>query len=186
MARKPVSHELIGGPYRTPLVRIGDEVICSLRGRVTVGSFSDGRIAWPISKQTGSPLIMFDDLERAVRTESATAIMHWWGVRGNTISKWRRALGVEMCNPGSRRLWSAWKPHNMKLPETFAIDRDALRAKRMRLGLYSKQVARRMGWSSPSAYGQYEEGRRLRATADTIERLAKVLKCRPRDLRKKA
>src|SRR5687767_11381059 len=41
---------------------------------------------------------------KAVRRESATAVAYHWGVRSQTVSKWRQALGVERWTPGTARL----------------------------------------------------------------------------------
>jgi hypothetical protein len=44
-------------------------------------------------------------LARAVRHESAAAVMYWWGVSGKAVWRWRQALGVGRTdNPGTRRL----------------------------------------------------------------------------------
>ena len=46
---------------------------------------------------------------RTVRTESAAALKHWFGVAACTVQSWRRALGVEgrAGTEGSRRLIKA-------------------------------------------------------------------------------
>jgi hypothetical protein len=44
------------------------------------------------------------DLERAIRTEANAAVCHWWGVTPQTVSKWRRVLGVGPVNPGTSQL----------------------------------------------------------------------------------
>jgi hypothetical protein len=47
----------------------------------------------------GSPGIIVDEeLARAVRRESALAVMHWWGVSNVTVIRWRKALGVNRKN----------------------------------------------------------------------------------------
>ena len=40
----------------------------------------------------------------AVQKESNRAICHWWGVTGQTVSQWRKTLGVGRSNPGTSRL----------------------------------------------------------------------------------
>src|SRR5262249_3574027 len=47
------------------------------------------------------------DLAKAVRRESAQAVMFWFGVKSHTAWKWRRALGVERSNAGTHALLSA-------------------------------------------------------------------------------
>jgi len=49
-------------------------------------------------------LIVFGDLERAIRTESALAVAHWWGVTDTTVTNWRCSLGVERYNAGTVKL----------------------------------------------------------------------------------
>jgi hypothetical protein len=57
-------------------------------------------------------LILYGDLAKAVRRESAEAVMHFWGVKANTVWQWRKALGVPQYNDGTTRLkselLSAW------------------------------------------------------------------------------
>src|SRR5262249_19222768 len=53
----------------------------------------------------GSGLLVDEELARAVRNESALAIMHWWGVTHGSVTRWRRALGVKRLDtPGTIRL----------------------------------------------------------------------------------
>jgi hypothetical protein len=47
---------------------------------------------------------VFGDLAEAVRRESATALCSWWGVTGQTVRKWRRALGVGAITEGTSQL----------------------------------------------------------------------------------
>jgi DNA-binding Xre family transcriptional regulator len=116
-------------------------------------------------------------LVRAVRAESVAAICHWLGVGTTTVGHWRRALGVDQLNDGTRALYSLWK--RSKLPDAaVAFSPAALRRTRLRRGLTQRQVATRMGWRSISAYEQMESGRRRRATPHTLRRLAAALRCR--------
>jgi len=84
-------------------------VACELRGTVKVGGYSDAPIPWPSALRTGyRSLILCGDLVRAVKLESEQAIAYHWQVSKSTVTKWRRVLGVEMWNAGSRRLlWHA-------------------------------------------------------------------------------
>jgi hypothetical protein len=38
--------------------------------------------------------VLFDDLADAVKQEVTQAVAHWWGVSGQTVTKWRKALNV--------------------------------------------------------------------------------------------
>lgn len=100
------------GPYKTPRFRIGQIVVDQIRGEVTIVGVTDGRIPWPIGKtKRAKTLVMFRGLAKALRAESATAICHWWGVTEQTVTKWRKALGVSPDTLGSRRLKSAYASH---------------------------------------------------------------------------
>lgn len=93
------------GKYRTPRFKMGDVVICSARGQVTIVGMTNGKIPWPIgkTKRARSP-VLYQDLERAVRKEAFQAIIHWWGVCWTTVWKWRKALGLGQYNEGTRTL----------------------------------------------------------------------------------
>src|SRR5262245_13134950 len=73
-------------------------------GHLLVTSISNGRIPWPRGRVAdaetggGSGLLVFGDLARAVRTESAAAVRYWWGVGCRASWNWRRALGVDRVN----------------------------------------------------------------------------------------
>ncbi|QJW99839.1 hypothetical protein [Frigoriglobus tundricola] len=102
--------ELIG-QYDTPDVRIGDRVYCRFRkGWCQVTGWGTGPIRWPRVQEIGvrgRPGLLVDDaLERAVRTESARAVAHWFGVSLKPVSWWRRAFGVDGLagTPGTRDL----------------------------------------------------------------------------------
>jgi hypothetical protein len=98
------------GTYRTPRVRLGETIACEARDcDLVVVQISDARIVWPIGRkkgQSGKSLIVFGDLAKAVRTESNQAVCYWWGVTPQTVSKWRKGLGVGLTNPGTHRLRS--------------------------------------------------------------------------------
>ncbi len=98
--------KLLYGPYLPPKCRIGDKLPCEHRGReVKVRRITDAPIQWPATR--GGPLaspILCGDLIRAVRVESEIAVAHHWGVNENTVSLWRRALGVPAVTNGTRRL----------------------------------------------------------------------------------
>jgi hypothetical protein len=49
-----------------------------------------------------------DELLRAIRTEAAVAIKHWFGVSTHAVWNWRRAFGVQQWGTeGSKRLKKA-------------------------------------------------------------------------------
>lgn len=94
------------GPYSTPLFEMGQVVECSARGPVTIVGITSGKIAWPIGKtKRARSLVLYGDLERAVRNEAAQAICHWWGVGVLAVNKWRHALGIAgTTNPGTSEI----------------------------------------------------------------------------------
>jgi hypothetical protein len=98
------------GPYQTPRYRIGSRVQCLLRGEMTITSTSDGRIPWPMGRVKGlnlPTLVVYKDLAKALRVESAAAVLYWWGVARSTVTLWRRALDAEPLTPGTRKLHSS-------------------------------------------------------------------------------
>jgi hypothetical protein len=69
------------GPYKTPRFKLGACVEDEIRGEVTIVGLTDARIPWPIGlKGKARAYIVYGALARAVRRESAQAVMHWWGV----------------------------------------------------------------------------------------------------------
>jgi hypothetical protein len=96
------------GKYRTPRFRYGRKVLCEVRDEVTICGMTDAPIPWPVGKgDAGRPsLVVFKDLVKAIRRESNQAVAHWWGVDVQTVSKWRRLLGVARANEGTHRLHS--------------------------------------------------------------------------------
>ena len=96
------------GKYRTPRFRIGQRVRCQVRGEMVVSSMTDAPIPWPIGKRGRGrhSLVVYKDLAKDLRRESNQAISHWWGVDNQTVTKWRRALGVDAITEGTSRLHS--------------------------------------------------------------------------------
>ena len=98
------------GPYRTPRYRIGRRVQCQVRGEMKITGTSNGRIPWPMGKVKGHntpTLVVYRDLAKALRVESASAVLYWWGVARGTVRLWRRSLDVEPMTPGTRKLHSS-------------------------------------------------------------------------------
>jgi hypothetical protein len=84
MARHPDKVQLLFGPYEPPPLRKGDRAVCLYRDTdVVVTGWSAGRIPWPrcraLGVRGGSGLLVDEELARPVRSESAAAIMYWWG-----------------------------------------------------------------------------------------------------------
>jgi hypothetical protein len=97
------------GRYRTPRFRLGQWVRCLIRGEVEVAGVHDGPIPWPVCKTSRRhAIIVYADLARAIRRESAIAVAHWWGVRQLQVWVWRKALGVGATTKGTSKLRSAY------------------------------------------------------------------------------
>jgi hypothetical protein len=105
--RKEERFKLHFGPYAAPKYRLGMMVRCQIRGKVQVYATSDGCIPWPISKagQRGAKmLVIYGGLAQAIRRESVQAVAYWWGVTPQTVTKWRRLLGIRNNPEGTTRL----------------------------------------------------------------------------------
>jgi hypothetical protein len=74
--------ELLFGPYTPPPLKRGDRSSCLFRHCQVVGTgWTDARIPWPRCRSLdsaggGSGLLVDEELARAVRRESAVAIMY--------------------------------------------------------------------------------------------------------------
>src|SRR5687767_15029788 len=82
---------------------------CAVRGELIIKDLTDARIPWPRGNNRRGPrsLVVYKDLARAVRRESAAAISYWFGVDMTTVTKWRKALGVPERNYGTQKLLEA-------------------------------------------------------------------------------
>jgi hypothetical protein len=99
----PESVKFIGGPYGPPSVPKSGVLRCVLRGWLKVDGYSSGLIPWPRGKQ--GAFIVCGDLVKALRTESLAAVEYHWGVSHDTVSMWRKRLGIERFTPGTWRLF---------------------------------------------------------------------------------
>lgn len=95
------------GKYRTPRFRIDQRVLCQVRGEMIVTGITGAPIPWPIGKHGAGQhsLIVYKDLAKAVRHESNQAVAHWWSIDPQTVTKWRRTLGVGIVTEGTKRLF---------------------------------------------------------------------------------
>jgi hypothetical protein len=98
----PDKCRLLHGPYQAPALRVGDRTECLMRGAVVITSWTDAIISWPRClpvASKGHPSLLLDaELARAVRTEAAAAVIHWWGVSPGVLQRWRKFLGVTRTN----------------------------------------------------------------------------------------
>jgi hypothetical protein len=100
-AKQPPPHlQLRFGPYDPPRFEYGDVVSDELRGDVRIIGMTDAPIQWPTGRRLDTKggaggIVLFAGLVDAVRLESNQAVAHWWGVTGQTVTKWRRTLGVD-------------------------------------------------------------------------------------------
>jgi hypothetical protein len=114
MPREPAP-ALIAGPYQPPACEVGSSLTCKRFGRQIVAGFTRPGapgIPWPFAARQGGnpPLILCGDLVKAVRTETAAAVAHYWGVSRFTVHDWRQALGVGRYTEGTRRRWRELAP----------------------------------------------------------------------------
>lgn len=103
-----VEYKLLG-TYRTPRFTYGSAVFCEVRGEVVITGLTSARIPWPVAKRPSCrarALAVFGGLADAIRRESASAITYWWGVSAQTVSKWRREMGVGPMTEGTSKLRS--------------------------------------------------------------------------------
>ncbi|MFO0798988.1 MAG: hypothetical protein U0804_16085 [Gemmataceae bacterium] len=83
------------GAYAPPHVRVGARAWCHYRRAwCRVSSFTDAPLVWPrgvqVGIRSGPGVIVTSALVRAIRTESAESLKHWWGVSTKTSWQWRR------------------------------------------------------------------------------------------------
>jgi hypothetical protein len=115
--------------YRTPAFRYGQRVQCLARGEVTIVGLSNAPIPWPIGKTLRArSLVLYRGLAHAVRREANQDVARLFGVTGQTVTKWRRALDVPPNNRGTlRRRVEAGKRNRRALVAMHAKARDPVR-----------------------------------------------------------
>lgn len=95
------------GPYRAPRFRYGKIVKDARKGEVKIVGISDAPIPWPIGLKFASRSpVLYGALIRAVCRESNQAVARAWGVSGQTVTAWRKALNVQVTTDGTRALRS--------------------------------------------------------------------------------
>jgi hypothetical protein len=123
------------GPYRTPRFQYGKTVWCEVRGEVRIVGLSDALIPWTMGRKgNGRPaLVVYGDLAKAVRRESNLAVAHHWGVTGQTVTRWRKALDVDPINEGTFALLSDYGEERIEdaLPAAHAKARDPERCRKI-------------------------------------------------------
>ena len=149
--------KLLHGPYRAPPLRREDRATCLYRGcDVVITSWTAARISWPRCRVVGSMgglgLVVDEELLRAIRTESAAAIQHWWGVGATTVWAWRKAFGVRQWGTEGtvhlhRRVVAASvaKTGGKRLPRAFVKRREAARRAK---GYVAPDRWAKNGWKS--------------------------------------
>ncbi len=145
---------LLASPYRPPPLRKGDRTTCLYRdAAVVITSWSGARIAWPrcraLHSRGGSGLLVDEELLRAIRTESAQALMFWWGVSGHAVLNWRRAFGVgQWGTEGSCRLHrQAGEKGVAVLRERGLTDAQSERSRRLNLARFLREHPPRPLWT---------------------------------------
>lgn len=129
---------LLFGPYPVPACKVGDELVCKVRGRVVVAAFGRGPIPWPVAwGRGGQRLIVCDGLARAVRRESAAAVAHWWGVAVSTVWTWRKMLSSGRTAPPPRR----WTEAEDRLVRAMAPEEVARWTGRSLRAVYARRSA---------------------------------------------
>jgi hypothetical protein len=85
-------------------------VACARRGEVRIVGLSEVPIPWPIGQTLprgrGRTLVLYGGLAETVKRESSEAVAYFWGVTAQTVTIWRKALGVGQYNEGTTALKS--------------------------------------------------------------------------------
>jgi hypothetical protein len=144
---KAVRYKLHFGPYQTPRFKYGQRVEDQTRGTVEIVQLSDARIPWPMAKRTDivgrkPGLVIYQGLAKALKLEAACAVAHWWGVTLQTITKWRKLLGVgPWSTPGDailRKVLAREPPVKANLRKAWAKAADPVRRAKISAALAGK------------------------------------------------
>jgi hypothetical protein len=73
---------------------------------MVVNGRTDAPIPCPLGKRGAGchSLIVYKGLAKALRLDSNQAIAHWWGIDPQTVTKWRRVLGIGAITEGASQL----------------------------------------------------------------------------------
>jgi hypothetical protein len=177
-------HHLLGS-YQTPKFRYGARVQCAVRGEVVVVGLSDAPIPWPIGKPykgRGLSLVVYKGLAAAVRRESASAVCDHWGITAQTVSKWRKELGVGQMTEGTALL----KSEAIRDSELMVAAREKAKAKARDPERVRKIREAKLGKPRPDHVADLLRRARLGSTVsdETRRKLSEALKGKPRAPRK--
>jgi hypothetical protein len=83
-----------------------------VRGEVEIVDISAAPIGWPVGRKQPNGrargLVIYEGLAEAIRRETNEAVARWWGVTPQTVTAWRKALGiVGQVNEGTHKVRSA-------------------------------------------------------------------------------
>ena len=122
------------GTYSTPVCQIGQLVECEARGLVKIVRLSNARIQWPIAVvpgQGGRSLVLYGDLARAVAHESNQAVCYWWGITPQTVTKFRKSLGVTTTEGTTKARVHIGRANHRALAAMWQKARDPVRRERI-------------------------------------------------------
>lgn len=151
LLRNKAADRLLFGPYRTPEVFLGDELLCEIRGlQVVAGWF--GPMQWPKAKARGRPqLIVCGDLLKALKHEMAEVVSLHWGIHTSTVAKWRKRIGLHQQRTSANVAFRSAKMRVSKIsdPGTFVIPGTNYLRNRSLLDrrLVSQEAAGKGAWS---------------------------------------
>jgi len=163
---RPATDTTLLGAYATPAFHYGDVVMCELRGEVTPVGPHDAPIPWPVGKRgRHRALALYAGLADAVRRESAAAVIRWWGVRDETVWRWRKALGVGPTTEGTSRLRARSIPlaklQEAARPTLSSPERAAKIAAAKRGVARPPEVGRKIGRAHPGKKASADTRRRM-------------------------
>jgi hypothetical protein len=95
------------GPSKTARFHSGKVFRCEVRSEVVLCGLSAGRVPWRVGKpgwrSRSRALVVSRGLAKAVRQETALAVAYHWDVTPQTVTVWRKALGVPPVTDGTRQ-----------------------------------------------------------------------------------